>query len=113
METEPLIMSAEDFAAECAGRDDLCILDVRSPGECEAMSLTCDFLNIPLGEIDSPGAADRLAIFEGKPLYILCKAGVRARRAADYLTGSGRKNVIVIEGGIDALERLGVPVSGA
>ncbi|RYY29499.1 MAG: rhodanese-like domain-containing protein [Chitinophagaceae bacterium] len=37
-----------------------------------------------------------------KPVYVYCLAGVRSQRAADYLLKNGFKQVIGLDGGIEA-----------
>jgi len=47
---------------------------------------------------------------KSKPVYVYCQAGVRSDKAADWLTQNGFKEVINLEGGIQAWKDAGKPV---
>jgi hypothetical protein len=44
------------------------------------------------------------------PLYVTCKGGFRAKKAAERLVDAGYPNVTVIDGGTDAWEAANLPV---
>lgn len=86
------------------------ILDVRTGVEHQAVALKAPHKHIPLDALDAAGFAATHAISAQKPLYILCRSGMRATKAAEAFAAAGIGNVHVIEGGIMACESCGVPV---
>jgi len=85
------------------------LLDVRTPGEYAAAHVPGANL-IPLDELD---AADfgRQLVGDGKPVYVLCQSGGRARRAIEKLTRGGVPGCVLVEGGTQAWIDAGLPVS--
>jgi len=73
------------------------ILDVREPWERAIASLPGS-VNIPMGEIP---ARWRELDAEAQ-IVVLCKAGSRSRRVAQFLSAQGLPNVANLSGGIDA-----------
>ena len=76
------------------------LLDVREPRECAIVRLP-DSLNIPLGEI--PARWQELDA--DAEIVVVCKAGSRSRRAAQFLLAQGVRRVANLSGGIDAWTR--------
>jgi rhodanese-related sulfurtransferase len=76
------------------------LLDVREPWECEIASLPGS-IQIPMGEI--PTRWQELAT--DLPLVVVCKAGSRSRRVAQFLQAQGFGQVANLTGGIDAWTR--------
>lgn len=83
------------------------LIDVRTPVEfAEVHAEMAEPL--PLAELNEASvAANKLA--EGE-LYIICKSGARATKAALALQGMGLQRVAIIEGGTDAWVAAGAPV---
>lgn len=79
-------------------------IDVRSPSE-YATGHIPGAMSIPLEQIDL--RVDDLA--GDRPVVLICKAGTRARMAAERLGPCG-KDLIVLEGGTDAWMGAGYPV---
>ena len=76
------------------------MLDVREPWEC-AIARLAGSINIPLDELPR-----RLAELDARATTIvMCKAGGRSRRAAQYLAGAGFNQAVNLAGGIDAWAR--------
>ncbi len=76
------------------------VLDVREPWECAIARLPAS-INIPLDELPR-----RLAELDARATTIvMCKAGGRSRRAAQFLAGAGFNQAINLAGGIDAWAR--------
>lgn len=90
---------------------ELCILDVRTPAEVKASSLP-GCLHIPLHELTLERLQAEVAKAgkEAKVIYLLCQAGKRARMAADQLTGKLNAELVVIDGGINALKEAKIPL---
>jgi rhodanese-related sulfurtransferase len=73
---------------------------VREPWERAIASLPGS-LNIPMGEI----AARWRELDADAQIVVLCKAGSRSRRVAQFLSGQGFAQVANLSGGIDAWRR--------
>lgn len=73
------------------------LLDVREHVELEIASVP-GTLHVPMREIPA-----RLAELERNvPIVVMCHAGGRSRRVAEYLLGNGFSQVFNLRGGIDA-----------
>jgi rhodanese-related sulfurtransferase len=92
---------------EAASCTETLYLDVRDSGEFREGHIEGAVL-LPLDQLDS--SVVRRLITEGKRCVIVCKGGVRARRAAERLTVDGIANLAVLEGGMDAWCAAGLPV---
>lgn len=55
-------------------------------------------------------AADALKPADGTPIYLLCKGGTRATKAAQQFIAAGIANVCVVTGGTEACVAANVPV---
>ena len=77
-----------------------CLLDVREPWEV-AIAAIRGSVYIPLNEI--PGRLQELDA--GQAVIVMCKAGGRSQRVADYLAARGFAQVSNLQGGIDAWSR--------
>lgn len=81
------------------------IVDVRNPDEFASERLPkaeC----VPLDRLmASVGNWDR-----NEPLLLMCKSGMRSRRAVEQLESAGFARITMLEGGIDACKREGVEV---
>ena len=86
------------------------ILDVRTALEHQTVALKAAHKHVPLDMLDPIAFAKEHAITAQKPLYILCRSGMRAAKAAAAFAAAGVNNVHVIDGGIMACESCGVPV---
>ncbi|MCP5315897.1 MAG: rhodanese-like domain-containing protein [Chromatiaceae bacterium] len=88
------------------------LVDVRSPVEFRAGHVK-GAISLPLDEFDKSDPAQRTGvpgIGKDTPLYLTCKAGLRARQAAERLAASGHRNVVLLDGGTDAWMRAGLPM---
>ncbi len=86
------------------------LVDVRTPVEFRAMHAE-GAVNIPLDTI----GADTLDAVRGghsdAPVYLMCRTGNRAGMACDKLAQAGGMNLFVVEGGTEAWNEAGLPVS--
>jgi len=89
-----------------AAQPDLALVDVRTPVEYEEVHVP-QALNIPLDELQ-PSA---LKFQKDQPLYLLCRSGQRAARAAEELSRNGFTQPVVIEGGTLAWIQANLPVT--
>ncbi len=104
-------ISALEFSAIVANSPECCKIDVRTSAEHAACHVTGVDL-YPLQNIDPDAMAQEIdQKANGKPVYILCKAGGRAKQAAEKLNGKTASDIYVVEGGTDACVELGsIPV---
>lgn len=94
--------TVEQLAARAEGS---ALVDVRMPDEYDEAHVPGAVL-IPLPELP-----DRLSdIPAGSPLYVICKAGGRSLKAAEFLAGHGI-TAINVAGGTDAWIETGRPVA--
>lgn len=82
-------------------------LDVRTPAEYEDTHIDGSVL-LPLGDL----APERVKeLLEGKSgCVVVCRSGGRAKQACEKLVQSGLSNITILEGGVTAWEREGLPV---
>ena len=109
MSTAPATISTADFAANLAKGTPLCVLDVRTPAEFAECHVAGAKL-APLDALDPRKAADALKPADGTPIYLLCKSGGRATKAAGQFIAAGIATVCVVTGGTDACAAAGVPI---
>ncbi|HSY43701.1 MAG TPA: rhodanese-like domain-containing protein [Candidatus Acidoferrum sp.] len=88
-----------------ADRLGLLLLDVRTPVEFSEVHVP-QARNIPLDEL-RPGT---LQLRKDEPIYLLCRSGNRATKAAEKLAKEGFTQPIVIEGGTLAWVAANLPV---
>ncbi len=81
------------------------LVDVRETMEIDALRVE-GALNLPLSRLDA--LADR--VDRGRPVFLLCRSGARAAKAAEKLHALGVKDIRVIDGGIEAWAGAGKPV---
>lgn len=91
---------------------DICILDVRTAAEVKASGLP-DCLHIPLHELtpERLQAEIRKSGKNGSQVYLLCQGGKRAEMAADQLTGKLNAELVIIEGGMNAVKQSNIPLA--
>lgn len=84
------------------------LLDVRTPAEFEEAHIAGSVLH-PLGDLDA-AEVNRLA--QGKKnCVVICRSGNRARQAAEKLTPQDLPQLSILEGGIQAWEKAGLPLN--
>jgi rhodanese-related sulfurtransferase len=109
MSTQPEPIPTIDVAeAERRQRDDPdrpILLDVREPGEFEAVRAPGSLL-VPMSTF-----MDHVAeLPTDRPLMVVCHLGGRSAAVAGYLIRAGRSDVVNVAGGMDAWEKAGLPV---
>jgi rhodanese-related sulfurtransferase len=104
-------MSAQEFAQARANGSAKVLIDVRTEAEYGA----CHVDGAALFPLQDLSVAKILLAAEeadaGGPIYVLCKAGGRAKQAASKIAPETLRNVIVVEGGTDACVEAGMPVN--
>lgn len=85
------------------------LLDVRTAPEYASVHVPGAKL-VPLDELDAAVfCRDRKE--DGAPVYVLCHAGGRARRAIEKLEKAGARGCVLVEGGTQAWIDAGLPVN--
>lgn len=89
-----------------------CILDVRTAAEVKAAALP-DCLHIPLHELSAARLKEEISKTgkDGARVYLLCQAGRRAEMAADALKGNLDAELVIIEGGMNAVQQSKIPLA--
>lgn len=85
------------------------VVDVRTPAE----FAECHVRGARLAPLDSLNPAkivESLQPAPGTQIYLLCKGGTRAGKAAEQFQAAGIKNVLVVTGGTEACVVAGLPV---
>ena len=90
-------ISVEELAQWLGSGREFTLLDVREPEEVRAASIGGSQW-IPMREIPSRFHE----VPKDRPVAVLCKVGMRSERVANFLAMNGYKNVVNVDGGIDA-----------
>ncbi len=86
------------------------VIDVRTPLEFAEVHVAAA-KSVPLDSLDPEHLHEHHRLSLEKPVYILCRSGQRATKAADQLAKAGFPNSIVVEGGTLAWIEAGLPVN--
>lgn len=88
-------------------REGATLVDVREPDE-HARERIPGAYNLPLSRLDTA----ELAVRQGKPVLFHCRSGARTQGNADRLGAkAGLCEAYLVEGGLDAWKRAGLPVA--
>jgi rhodanese-related sulfurtransferase len=87
----------------------LTVLDVRTPVEFAEVHAP-QARNVPLDQFDPKALLASGQLSKDQPVYLLCRSGGRASKAADKLSSAGLDNGVVVEGGTLAWIEAGLPV---
>lgn len=85
------------------------VIDVRTPVEFAEVHVSAA-KNVPLNELNPSEIHESYGLSLEKPIYILCRSGQRAARAAEQLSKNSPGDAIVVEGGTMAWIDAGLPV---
>ena len=88
-----------------ANQADCQVIDVREYSEYEAERIGGTQL-VPLSTLEQ----NAQAIDATRPIFVLCRSGQRAAKAAGRLSQLGFKNLTVVEGGMLAWDAAGLPI---
>ena len=86
------------------------VLDVRTPVEFAEVHVP-QARNIPLDELNPTALAGSGEIRKDRPVYLLCRSGQRAAKAANQLAHEGFAEPVVVEGGTVAWVEANLPVT--
>jgi rhodanese-related sulfurtransferase len=90
-----------------AGRENNLLLDVRTPVEHREVHIE-GARHIPLDELNPEALSKELA---GRQVVLVCRSGQRAAQAAAKLAAAGCTDLSIMEGGLQAWEDAGLPVT--
>jgi len=102
-------ISASDFKTLLSSGDKVAIIDVRTAAEVDSVSLA-GAAHFPLQTLscaEVKGHLDAQGHRSEQPVYLLCASGQRAGRAAQQLQNEVDCPLVIIEGGIGALDNAG------
>lgn len=104
-------LTADQFEKEITGKENIQVLDVRTPGE----FFSGHIKNALLADwTDSKEFERRIAFIDkAKPLYVYCLSGGRSAAAAAKLRKLGYENVYELKGGTNAWKAAGKPLEGS
>lgn len=97
-------VDADTLAEWITENRDVKILDVRSPGEFEAVHIPGSY-NVPLGTLGEH--ANQVARDLSEEVVVVCQSGARSQQAEARLTASGLSGVHLLDGGIAAYQTAG------
>jgi len=106
----PLTLSVAELQKRFSDGDPLTLIDVRTPveyGEVHAVGA----VNIPLDRVSKEALVAAGCTDCGRPVYLLCRSGQRATKAAAKLRECGYAQPVVITGGTQAWAEAGLPVT--
>jgi rhodanese-related sulfurtransferase len=102
------LMKTEDFVQAIKNTEDMVVLDVRTPKECEMIQLAVpNTLAIPMDQVFKPENLDRLPT--DRKIVVVCKAGHRAMAVATGLRHIGFENTYVLKLGVNDLAKFVSP----
>ena len=103
-------ITIEEFSAALEESSPL-IIDVRSAKEYNSFHLK-GAISTPLPSLSpaSLAALQQTLTAQGKPVYILCRSGVRAKTAAQILAKDGNFPGYIVEGGTLACDKFGMRI---
>lgn len=103
-------LSASELNTRLSAGERITVIDVRTPVEFTEVHAP-QAVNIPLDRL-SPAELAKIGCVEcGQPVYLLCRGGQRATKAADKLLAAGFTRPVVITGGTLAWIEAGLPVT--
>ena len=94
----PPVLKPAELETLLNERADIRLLDVRTPGEYEAVHIRGAY-NVPLDTLGEH--ADEIRATVGVPVVLVCQSGTRARRAEEALKTAGMPNLHVLDGGLN------------
>jgi rhodanese-related sulfurtransferase len=86
------------------------LLDVRTPSEFDEVHVTGAF-NEPLSDLKPKALVEAGRLPQDQPIYLLCRSGARASKAAEKFAAEGFSHALVVEGGTQAWYEAGFPVT--
>lgn len=100
---------AAEACRTCRENGAVQLIDVRTPAEYEQVHAAGARL-LPLDQLSDAAVAQAIAAAGDKPIYVICKSGGRAAKAAEMFQAAGCNAVFSVDGGTSAWEQAGLPV---
>jgi rhodanese-related sulfurtransferase len=88
----------------------LTLVDVRTPVEYAEVHVS-QARNEPLDQFDPNSLLASGQLPKDQPVYLLCRSGARATKAAEKFSKAGLDNAVVVEGGTLAWIEAGLPIA--
>lgn len=105
--SNPQFITASEVKKHQEAGTKVVLIDVRTPAEYESAHLEGSVL-MPLDQVNCAAVQ---AAAEGAALRVLvCQSGIRAGQAAAKLTAGGDSGFVVLEGGVGAWDKAGLPL---
>lgn len=86
------------------------LIDVRTPAEFGEIHVSFA-RNVPLDRLDPQSFRPAHATSGDQPLYVICRSGSRSKQACEKLIAAGVTQVISVDGGTQACQAEGLPVT--
>ena len=106
----PGLMSPLHVVTRIKNGEKIHLVDVRSPAEFNAVHAEGAIL-CPLDTLNPRQLAEQLGLSSTAPVALLCASGNRAKKAAEKFFSEGIPHCLVVEGGTQAWEAAGLPVT--
>lgn len=103
-------LSAVELQKRLLAGETVAMIDVRTPVEFDEVH-SPSAVNIPLDRISKKALAAAGCMECGQPVYLLCRSGQRATKAAEKLLACGFSRPVVVTGGTLAWIEAGLPVT--
>lgn len=96
-------IQAASFLSEIAHSKPCCV-DVRTPAEVRHDALD-NIITMPLDQLDSRALSEKIDEQHAgaKQVYLICQSGKRAQLAAEKLAANLTQDLIIVEGGMNAI----------
>jgi rhodanese-related sulfurtransferase len=98
-----------DMNTLLATEPDLAMIDVRTPVEFSEVHAT-RAKNLPLDTLRPKALFESGELRKDRPVYLICRTGGRAVKAAEKFAAQGFDQGVVVEGGTEAWSAAGLPV---
>lgn len=106
----PLTLSVTELQKHLLSGSPVALVDVRTPAEYDEVHASAA-VNIPLDQVSKETLTAAGCVDCGRPIYLLCRSGQRATKAAAKLRECGYAQPVVITGGTLAWVEAGLPVT--
>jgi rhodanese-related sulfurtransferase len=103
------VISAVELKHLCERGEPIDLIDVRTPAEFREVHVSVA-RNIPLDRLDPNTLRAEMGAERAKPLYLICRSGSRGKQACEKLAAAGIADVVNVEGGTLACEKVGLPL---
>lgn len=103
-------ISTEELQKRLLSGDPVALIDVRTPIEYDEVHAAAA-VNIPLDHVSKETLASAGCADCDQPVYLMCRSGQRATKAAEKLRACGYARPVVITGGTLAWIKAGLPVT--